>query len=719
MENLFTGNYRRWLLLENPSPDSALMARTGLPEPLMRLLAQRGYQEARQISTFLNPDLTYLHDPFLMNGMTQAVDRLLAAMEAREKVLVYGDYDVDGVTATAILVHFFRGLGLDVSFYIPDRVDEGYGISDAGVDFICKSQFDLVVTVDCGITARFQVEAICEKSSSSRSKMTDVIITDHHQYHEGMMPEALAVINPHAPHCRYPFKNLCGAGIALKMVQALGIKAGQPDVFKSYLDLAALATIADVVDLQDENRIIVKYGLEKMNRDGCTGIRALLMAAGQIKEPVDAFKASYLLAPRVNAAGRMGDAKRAVSLFTTTDENEAQRIATELNQTNTMRQEVQDQIYRQAIDKIDQDPRYATEKVIVVWGESWHHGVIGIVASKLVDRYHKPAFVLSSEGDRVVGSGRSIEGFNLFHCLEAMSSLLIKFGGHEQAGGLTLMTEDLGYFRTRVNAYAQDRISEDMILSSITISAQLEYTDINLQTAKSLARLEPFGQGNPIPVFLLKGASLLEKKQMGNGRHLRLKLGLGNQSVDAVFFSKGDFAPLLQAGDRLDIAFSLEINAWQGREFLQLRLLDMRLEETVLKRNRFLMEAAKRFELLDCDHEWLYNGILDKTINSDDVKVAREDLIVIYKYIMKQELKNVRIADLFSHARILSKESGRNINFYKLILALFIFDELDLVSFTLVRDGSYELTRSEEIRKVNLEESELFSYVRDITEACG
>jgi single-stranded-DNA-specific exonuclease len=718
MENLFIGNCRNWIKASRPDADHILSTDFDIPESILRLMIQRGINAHEEIEAFINPSLERLHDPFLLDGMDCAVDRILRAISDHEKVLIYGDYDVDGVSATSILVHFFKNQGVDISFYIPDRVDEGYGISDAAVDYIIENGFDLVITVDCGITARFQVEAIYERSSA-QNKRIELIITDHHQCHEGLVPDALAVINPHIPDSSYPFKQLCGAGIALKLVQAVGIRLNQPDAYRAYLDLAALATIADVVDLKCENRIIVKYGLEKIKQDSCLGISSLLAVAGGGNDAVDSFKISYMIAPRVNAAGRMGDAKRAVALFTTSDCVEAARLAKELDQTNVYRQEVQDDIFKQAISRIENDSSYARDKVIVVWGEGWHHGVIGIVASKLVDRYHKPAFVLSIEGDKAVGSGRSIEGFNLFHCMEALSSLLIKFGGHSLAGGLTVMTEDIAYLRTRINAYAENIITDEMILSAITINDELEYADINLKTAKALSRLEPFGQGNPIPIFMLRGVTLEDKKLIGNGKHLRLKLGLNQMAVDGVYFGKGDFEPYLQLGDRMDIVFNLEVNCWQGREYLQLRLLDIRLEEPLVRKNRFLMEAARRFECLDCDNQWLYNGIIEKVIKKDDILVSRDDLIVVYKYIMRQAIEQLRIADLFHHARIIERETGKTINFYKLILALFIFDELELISFSLNPDGSYKLSRYQDTKKVSLDQSELYAYLTSTLECCG
>ncbi|MCX7774366.1 MAG: single-stranded-DNA-specific exonuclease RecJ [Clostridia bacterium] len=713
MENYFLGSGKRWVFSECPERVS-LGFKQDVPELLQKLLFQRKITNKEEAITFLNPTLEALHDPFLMEGMDLAADRIIRAITQKERILVYGDYDVDGVSATSILVQFFESMNAPIEYYIPDRVDEGYGISDAAVDYISSHDFELVITVDCGITARFQVDAIYERYSQ-KGKTIDIIITDHHQWNEQLMPEALVVLNPHIPTSRYPFKNLCGAGLALKLVQAIGAKLQKPNAYHDYLDLAALATIADIVELNGENRIITKFGIEKIVKNPSIGMQALLKAAG-VESLVDSYRVSFALAPRVNAAGRMGDAKRAVSLFTTKDLSEAEKIALLLNESNTKRQEVQDQIFKSAVQVIEKDARYRTEKVLVVHGTGWHHGVIGIVASKLVDRYHKPAIVLSVEEDKAVGSGRSIEGFNLFSAMEAVSNLLVKYGGHEQAGGLTLMAEDIEYFRVRINAYADDLIQQEMLQPTMTIHLPVNGKEVNLRTAKLLSRLEPFGSGNQMPLFCLKGAVILNKKVIGNGKHLKLTLGMEGQPVEGVYFNKGELDKAIVLGDKVDVVFSQEVNVWQNSETLQLKLYDLRLEEAKINRNRFLVKLARQVECLDCDENWLYNGIIDETVSLDDIKVNRDDLVIIYRYITKTEIKAFSLAELFIHARTLEQESKRNINCFKLLTALLVFDELELLSLELQQDGSYKVTWADNARKVNLEDSEILDWLREATE---
>jgi len=716
MESLYTGGKRRWIV---DGQDGDLPFKCDdYPAFFRSLLRQRGIGSREELERYLKPDARHLHDPFLMKGMDRAAGRVVKAIERRESVLIYGDYDVDGVAAASMLINFLRKAGLEPGFYIPDRAEEGYGISDAAVDAVLKSSYDLVITVDCGITAKDQAEAI-QKGRLEAGRPIDIIITDHHQCHEGTIPEVFAILNPHLPDCQYPFKQLCGAGIALKLIQTVGMLTGNPEAYTEYLDLAALATIADIVDLAGENRVIASLGLKKINDEPCLGIKALIETAGLSGSAVDSRRAAFMIAPRVNAAGRMGDAKRAVRLFTTNDPAEARAIAEDLNRSNSLRQEVQDSIFNQAVQMIEADENYKDSRVTVAWGEGWHHGVVGIVASKLVDRYHKPAFVFSVEDGMAVGSGRSIPGYNLFQCMASQESLLVKFGGHEQAGGLTLMAENLQAFREGVNRHAAENIPLEAMEPSLNIHCVLEPGDITLENAKLIGLLEPFGQGNPDPVLLVKGARVSDIRRVGEGKHLRLRFSNGYGGADAVFFGQGELERHIRVGDRLDMAFCMGVQIWQGAECLRVRILDLRMDEATVSRNRFLMEAARRFELLDCDFDWLYNGINNHLVNTDDITVQRDDLAAVYRYVAKNGMGKVSAADLFWHARVIADEFNIKMNYYKLVLSLLIFDELRLVDFSIQEDGSYRLVRYENAGKVNLEDSELFTSLQEYTEKCG
>jgi len=711
MENYYLGNGRKWKYINEKNNGEIKNQETD--ELVYNLLYQRGLSTAEDIEQFLKPDLKNLHDPFLLDGMKEAVDRILSAIQKKERILIYGDYDADGVSATSILIRFFRSLNLLVDYYIPDRVDEGYGISDVAVDFITSNDYDLVITVDCGISARSQVTEIAEKCKKLGRRI-DIIITDHHQCKDDLIPDALAIINPHLPNSNYPFKNLCGTGVALKLIHALGICTGNERAFEDYLDIAAVATIADIVELKGENRIIAKFGLEKIRNNPCIGIKALLNAALVDKTQIDSYRVSFIIAPRINAASRMGDAGIAVKLFTTDDESEANKYAFALTTSNTKKQKIQDKIFNEAVSIIDSDPGYNKEKVIVVYHEGWHHGVIGIVASKLVERYHKPVFVFSVENEKAVGSARGIEGFNIFKAMENQSDLLIKYGGHEQAGGLTISPLNLDLFRKRINIYANDIITDEMLIPETTIDLEAKSRDISLNMAKLISKFEPFGCGNQVPVFCYKGAMIRDKKIVGNGRHLKLTFEIDGKNIEGVYFGKGYLETGIFSGDAVDIVFTQEVNEFRGIESLQIKLLDMRLTEEAVKKNRLLLEAARQVECLDWDESWLYNGIINKIILIDDIVITRDILAVIYRYISRKGTICLTSSDMFVHAGILRRETKLNINAYKFLSALLIFDELELMEVILDERGSYTIRQPDEVRRVNLEDSEILNWINNM-----
>ena len=711
MENYYFGNGRNWKYINEISNNKD--TDNNSKKFIYNLLFQRGLSTLDEIRSFLKPSLENFHDPFLLDGMQDAVERILLAIRKKEKILIYGDYDADGVSATSILIRYFKTLNLQADFYIPDRVDEGYGISEAAVDFISSSDYDLLITVDCGISARRQVAEIVEKCTN-RGKAIDIIITDHHQCNEELIPDALAIINPHLPNNNYPFKNLCGTGVALKLIHALGIRTGNARAFEDYLDIAAIATIADIVDLTGENRIITKFGIEKILKNPCVGIKALLNIAIANKTQVDSYRVSFVIAPRINAAGRMGDASIAVKLFTTDDQSKAIEFAGNLNSSNIKRQEIQDEIFKEAIKIIENDSKYKKEKIIVVYHDKWHHGVIGIVASKLVDRYHKPVFVFSVEAEKAVGSARGIEGFNLFKAMESQSDNLIKYGGHEQAGGLTISALNLELFRKQINLYASSLITDEMLIPQTAIDMELKGNEISLEAAKIISQLEPFGCGNSMPIFCYKGAIIKEKKLIGNGQHLKLTFDIEGKNIAGVYFGKGYLDIGIFPMDKVDIVFTQEVNDFRGIENLQIKLSDMRLSEETIKRNKLLLKAARQVECLDCDENWLYNGIIDNIILFDDIVVDRDILIIIYKYISRKGDIILTPPDLFIHSGILEKETKYNINAYKFLLALLIFDELGLMEVKLDDKGNYTINRPDEVRKVNLEDSEIMDWANNM-----
>lgn len=551
----------------------------GINPVVARVLANRGFKDAAEIRRFLNPDLNDLADPFLLKDMKAGTDRIAQAVRYSQRIIVYGDYDVDGITGTAVLADFLRKLGAEADYYIPDRIEDGYGLSMNVVEKLKEMKPDLVITVDCGITAVDEVDAL------NRAGI-DVVITDHHECGEHL-PMAAAVINPHRHDCGYPFKHLAGVGVVFKLVEALNAQlradgAGIPDIdTRNYLELVAIGTVADVVPLIGENRIIAKFGLERISHTENMGLRELINISGLKDKTVNAWMIGFVIAPRINAAGRMSSAKKAVELFLSDDAGRVREIAAELDEENRTRQQAESEILQQVIKRIDGDINLDDEKIIVVDGENWHHGVIGIVASRITEKYHRPCILLSSDGDTVKGSARSIEGFNIYSALYACGKMLEKFGGHELAAGLTLKKEDIGSFRTGINEYARLHMGDMQPRPFINIDAELDPEDLNMDCARSIGVLAPFGAGNPVPVFCCRRLKMNEIRTTSDKRHLKLKLSAGRTTVDAIGFSMGDRVLEFRTGDAVDLAFNLEINSWNSFDKVQLNIRDVAKELSI------------------------------------------------------------------------------------------------------------------------------------------
>lgn len=556
-----------------------LSKQVGISSLMAKVFLNRRIDDVNYISRFLNPSMKDMHDPYLLKDMSNAVERIIKAIENREKIIVYGDYDVDGTTSTSILTDFLKTQNAAVDFYIPDRVDEGYGLSIAAIDKIKQTDVALIITVDCGITAIDEVKYI-------RDNNIDVVITDHHQCKE-VLPEGQAVVNPCRPDCTYPFKHLAGVGVAYKLVQALCIKLGLGDYHKKYLDLVALGTVADVVPLVDENRVIVKYGLEKIENTENIGLRALVENSGLKDKAISSFGISFVLAPRINAAGRIGDAGRAVKLLTTDNEEDALSIALQLNEENKYRQDTELGILQQVIYTIQTEIDLNKDKVIVVDGDGWHHGIIGIVASKITERYYRPCILINNEEGVGKGSGRSIEGFNIFNALNYCKDLLEKFGGHELAAGLTLKTENIPEFRRMINQYADEFLDPYYLIPKLNIDVCINKDDISLENIKELDLLAPFGSGNPGPVFAYNGLKVSDIRTVGENKHLKLKLEDEGVYLDAIGFNMGSYAAELNSNKFVEVACTLEINTWNSVEKAQLNIKDIRPDSDYIIENMY------------------------------------------------------------------------------------------------------------------------------------
>lgn len=521
--------------------------------------------------SFITPTEEGFLDPFLMLGMEKATERILKAIADNEKIAIYGDYDVDGITSTAIMVKFLRSHKADVIYYIPDRHEEGYGINTDAIDKIHAQGVSLLITVDCGITALKEI-------AYAKELGIETIITDHHECKDET-PDAYCLLNPKQPDCEYPFKKLAGVGVAFKLLQALTIKMHfhMRELIDEYIDLVAIGTIADVMPLVGENRIIVKKGLELLKYTVNRGIRALADVAEINLSGVQTGTIGFMLAPRINAAGRMGDPRCAVELLLAKDDMTAKRYAEILNDKNRERQETEISILEDALNIIESTPSIKNDFVIVLAHEGWHHGIIGIVASKISERFNKPCILISTDEENGKGSGRSIRSFNLFKALENSGHLMQKFGGHDLAAGLSIKPENIDKFREEINTYAKACLTEDDFMPILYIDSELPPPYINMNTAEKLSILEPYGMGNACPLFYATNLSISQIRPLSDGKHIKLILSLDEYCIEAVGFNMGELLEMLNEGDKIDIAFSIDINIYRGARQLQVLLKDVKI----------------------------------------------------------------------------------------------------------------------------------------------
>jgi single-stranded-DNA-specific exonuclease len=550
-----------------------LAAALGLPPIVARLLCQRGLSDPEHAKRFLNPALDQLHDPSMLADMPVAVDRIIGAIARRERIAIHGDYDVDGVTSTVILRRALELLGGDVVHFIPERLRDGYGLQPAAIERLHADGVALVISVDCGIRG-------ADAAARARELGLDLIITDHHEP-DTALPVALAVINPKRRDCPYPDKNLAGVGVALKLVQALCRRAGREQLLPGFVKVAAIGTLADVVPLVGENRVIAKIGLELLSRGPHKiGLRSLIDICGLSGKTIDSFHIAFMLAPRVNAAGRMSTPDIATRLLLASDEklgDAARALAEQLDAENVRRQAEEAEILAAAKKTVQTDPDIGARSVLVVAGEGWHRGVIGIVASKLVDAFHRPAIVLSIEGEMAHGSCRSIPGFDMLGALERSSHLLARFGGHKQAAGLTLEAARIRELRLAVNEVADETLGPEDLMPRLRIDGDLSFRGISGDVAAGVAALAPFGAGNPRPVFVARGVEIVDGPRKLKDRHLKMALKQEGRIFRAIAWRAAERHDYLtEHRAALDVAFSLEQNEFGGETFVELSLSDAR-----------------------------------------------------------------------------------------------------------------------------------------------
>ena len=559
-------------LIGDEAQASALVSALGIDPIIARLLVLRGIVAPEEAERFLHPSLDHLHDPFQLADLPLAVDRLLGAIDRGERIAVHGDYDVDGVTSTVILRRLLELLGADVVHVIPDRIKDGYGLEPAGIERLAAQQVSVVVSVDCGIRSG-------AAATRARELGLDLVVTDHHEP-DATLPQALAVINPKRPDCPYPDKDLAGVGVALKLVQALCQRTDHTRWLPGFIKMAALGTVADVVPLRGENRVIAKLGLDQLSRGPhTTGLRALLDSTGLLGQTLTSSHIAFRLAPRINAAGRMSTADLATRLLLIADEGraaEAKSLADQLETENLRRQQEEAEILTAARRRVDTDPDVGTHAMLVVWGEGWHRGVIGIVASKLVDAFHRPAIVLAVDGDLAYGSGRSIPGFDLLGALEHCGDLFTRFGGHRHAAGLTIDTGRLKELRTRITGFADDRLGPDDLTPRLRVDCSLPLAAITPAVVDGLRAMEPFGAGNPRPVFHTGPVELAHGPRVMKSRHLSMAVRQDKRVFRAVAWRMAERAEFVtRHGDALDVAFNLTENHYRGEHTIELSVADI------------------------------------------------------------------------------------------------------------------------------------------------
>jgi len=635
---------KKWQVAEFDKELAKQLAYECEVDPIVALIASaRGYTDPMELEQFLS-DEPYFTDPWEMADISEAAEIVKQAIASGEKIAVYGDYDCDGVTATALLYNYLKTQNANCVYYIPDRFDEGYGMNTAAIQSLKNNGVDLIITVDNGIAGINEVDF-------ANSLGMRVVVTDHHLPGD-VLPDAAAIVDPHRQDCPSTFKTICGAQVAFRLICVMENKEPE-ELIPYFADILALAVVADIMPLTLENRSIVKCGVEKLKTAPLTGLSALLNVAGISQDSVDAGRIAFGLAPRINAAGRMGKAERAVELLITDNMINALGIANEIDGENSARQTCEKKIFEEAVKTIEQNG-YMHDRVIVVSGEGWHHGVVGIVASRITERYGCPSVLIASDGEISSGSGRSIEGFSLFNAISDSKDLMIKFGGHEQAAGITLKTEDIPEFRRRINEYARHF---DYVTPVLKLDCKLNPSALTLDLAFAIATLEPFGNGNRTPLFGVYGATLQRITPIGGGKHLRLLFSKGENSFQGLLFGVTPDSFCFDSGDILDLAVTVESNYYKGDYSVSVQIKALRMNGT---------DDDRLFNELSAYNDYYAGEETDLSL----LLPTREQVGVVYKSICEKAANEDRIKYLFMNS----------IGYAKTCIAVKTLTELGLIA---------------------------------------
>ncbi len=653
---------KRWVFPDSVGDSWELLQNNGYGPLAAKVLASRGIKSLEEAKAYLGTGLEVLNNPFLFMDMDKAVEIISDAIKSREHILIYGDYDVDGITATCILVDYLRSNGAVCDYYIPNRLSEGYGLTCAAIRKLKEQGVQLLVTVDSGVTAN-------EEVAEARRLGMRVVVTDHHECH-GELPDANALVDNKRAGCGYPFDSLAGVGVAFKLICA--IEGDTEKILDRYSELVALGTVADVMPIVGENRVIVSEGLKKMSRTGNLGLEMLLREAGMKNKRLNSSTISYVLSPRINAAGRMVHAEIASELFLTKDASRAQQLAAQLCENNRLRQDEENRILEQALKKLSAEYDPIEDKIIVLSGEGWHHGVLGIVCSRICDRYGCPVVLISVDRDGMgKGSGRSVKGFNLFDALTSCEELLDRYGGHELAAGLTVKAENVEELSRRLHRYADENVRMSELVPRLHIDCEAKPEDITIGNVRALSVLEPYGMKNSEPVFCMNNMTAADITPISSDRHVRLSLIKDGVRWPAIWFGVGAGELGFVEGSTVDAAFHLEVNEFRGKSSVQLTICDIRLSNC---------EHLADQKLLNIYNTYIGDGPL--TAKQARILLPdRADLVAVWRHIsFKAKNSRLSVPDGALSRRV-SWESGRDLNIGKLFVCLDVFSESKLISY--------------------------------------
>lgn len=707
---------------------SSIAKLNNISEISASLLYNRGFHTAEDASRFLNFNDVVMHSPLLLKDVEKAVARISEALENNERIAIFGDYDVDGVTSVTMLYLYLHNLGADIGYYIPNRIGEGYGLSREAIKLLHNKGVSLIITVDTGITA-------VDETEYAKSLGIDIVITDHHECQE-ILPDAAAVVNPHQSDCQYPFKSLAGVGVIFKVICAFeiinfGDRDNEAEAVKSiyyrFADLAAIGTIADVMPIIDENRIIVKFGLEMITKTKRIGLLALMEAASLGSNPnvravvpdnkpkaekqrkINSTYIGFTIAPRINAAGRISSASKAVELLLAEDVDTAWELAYELCEINYQRQLEENKIADEAYKKIENELDLNSQKVIVIEDDEWLQGVVGIVSSKVTEKYGLPSILISFDGaangvqsglDLGKGSGRSIKGFNLVDALSHSKDTLVKYGGHELAAGLTVRRKDVDAFRTKINEYANQILTEEDLCYTIEADLEINISSATLDLAKELSILEPFGNMNPTPNFIMRNLKVLRAYLIGGGNHTKFVLEQNGQTINAVMFHRSYLALNIKENDVIDVLFTLEVNKFNNTESVQMILQDVKLSDDYI--SYFKDETA------------LYQSFnMGEAIDADDIIPTREDFVTVYTLLRKEFRTGNDMMTETEIYHMLSAQKSPHIRLAKLKIILDILNELKICTVREVSPGIYQYDIYFNSEKTNIEKSSILKKLKN------